>query len=323
MFGSTVLEIAVGLIFVYLVFALICTSVNEYLAQFVGLRAENLAQAIYGMFPGEGRFDFAEAIYDHPLIQGLSRKQIGFDGFTPAEVPKRPSAIPGHVFSTVVLDLLGIKEPPGTKKSANLTPNTTYDAQIVQTLQPFLNAANGSLDKARQNVEVWYEHAMERAVGWYKRKAQVMSFLVAFGIVFVANADSIMLFERLWVNPTQRTELTALAQKAGPNDKQLVQQSKAALTNLFGWAPASEQNDPRRVPEGPEDIVLKIFGLSITAVAVSLGAPFWFDVLSKVMTVRSGGPLPDPKARVASSDGLTGSANAGKNGGSLQAGKEE
>ncbi len=37
----------------------------------------------------------------------------------------------------------------------------------------------------------------------------------------------------------------------------------------------------------------KIFGLLLTAGAASLGAPFWFDVLNKIITIRSAGKAPE------------------------------
>ncbi len=56
----------------------------------------------------------------------------------------------------------------------------------------------------------------------------------------------------------------------------------------IGW----DRNNPKLVPplSSWEDIggwLLKIFGWLITAVAISLGAPFWFDLLNKFMVVRS------------------------------------
>ena len=36
----------------------------------------------------------------------------------------------------------------------------------------------------------------------------------------------------------------------------------------------------------------KLTGLAITAFAISLGAPFWFDMLSKIMNVRGTGAKP-------------------------------
>ena len=41
----------------------------------------------------------------------------------------------------------------------------------------------------------------------------------------------------------------------------------------------------------------KIFGLFLTAFAASLGAPFWFDVLNKFMSVRGAGKAPEEKPK--------------------------
>jgi hypothetical protein len=36
----------------------------------------------------------------------------------------------------------------------------------------------------------------------------------------------------------------------------------------------------------------KVFGLLLTVLALSLGAPFWFDMLNKIINIRSSGPPP-------------------------------
>jgi hypothetical protein len=41
----------------------------------------------------------------------------------------------------------------------------------------------------------------------------------------------------------------------------------------------------------------KLLGLLLTAFAASLGAPFWFDVLNKFMSVRSAGKAPEEKPK--------------------------
>jgi hypothetical protein len=50
-----------------------------------------------------------------------------------------------------------------------------------------------------------------------------------------------------------------------------------------GWNRA----DPRTTPQTTADWLTKILGLLLTAFAISLGAPFWFDVLNKIIVVRS------------------------------------
>jgi hypothetical protein len=41
---------------------------------------------------------------------------------------------------------------------------------------------------------------------------------------------------------------------------------------------------------------LKLSGLLLTAIALSLGAPFWFDTLSRLTRVRNTGKKPDEPA---------------------------
>ncbi len=40
--------------------------------------------------------------------------------------------------------------------------------------------------------------------------------------------------------------------------------------------------------------LLKVMGLLLTIVAVSLGAPFWFDVLNRLVNLRMSGAKPKP-----------------------------
>jgi hypothetical protein len=44
---------------------------------------------------------------------------------------------------------------------------------------------------------------------------------------------------------------------------------------------------------------MKAAGLAITVLAVSLGAPFWFDLLNKLANLRASGPKPQPSVQPA------------------------
>jgi hypothetical protein len=76
------------------------------------------------------------------------------------------------------------------------------------------------------------------------------------------------------------------------------------LKELLGWAGpvdprATTYNpeDPRRFPRGGNDWVIKLLGLLVTTLAATLGAPFWFDVLNKIINIRSTGPSPNETAK--------------------------
>jgi hypothetical protein len=56
----------------------------------------------------------------------------------------------------------------------------------------------------------------------------------------------------------------------------------------IGW-----QDFPDELTSGSfVTLVVKLVGLILTSLAVSLGAPFWFDLLSKFMNVRGTGQPP-------------------------------
>src|SRR6516162_9933779 len=74
MFGSTVLEIALGLTMLYLGLSVVCSALNEYLSAVMGRRATHLRDALFGLLNKDdpkGRRMIA-LFFSHPLIGGLS-----------------------------------------------------------------------------------------------------------------------------------------------------------------------------------------------------------------------------------------------------------
>src|ERR1700758_4707650 len=116
---SSILDVAIGVAFVYLFFSLICSVVNEGIAAVLSLRAKNLLAGIESLF-SEGELSkgtsFVEAIYNHGLIRGLFRDPIKgkpVTGSSGAEQVKKtfgadilPSYIPSRSFAIALLDLL-------------------------------------------------------------------------------------------------------------------------------------------------------------------------------------------------------------------------
>lgn len=131
-------------------------------------------------------------------------------------------------------------------------------------------------------------------------------------MVGLANADKMMLANRLARDGALRAAIVAAAdgatqKMAGDFSKvqtarqQLLDESEK-LNLPLGWV------DPKvngieapfafeRIPNTAAGWALKVFGLLISALAVSLGAPFWFDTLSKFMNVRGAGKVPETARR--------------------------
>jgi hypothetical protein len=161
-------------------------------------------------------------------------------------------------------------------------------------------------------IETWFNDHMSRASGWYKRRAQTIALVLAGVLAVGANANSIHVVTTLWNNGALRDSIVAQAQTfaaaqtqpqptpvpstsasappatspAPPLDsKQLATSLSNDVSALraadfpIGWV--GDQNRPNW---------LSPFGWLLTALAVSLGAGFWFDVLSKALQLRGTGP---------------------------------
>jgi len=181
MFGSSVLDIGLGLMFVYLMSGLVCTAVNEAIASVLSWRSNNLRAGIRNLLDGPDaeHAEWTERFFAHPLIQGLYRKGSG------------PSYIPSRTCALALLDLV---VPPAGRK-----PQTVEDLRLVveaspasdrikQVLSLLIEEADrftaagqklrleGVLDldkldtlfnQLQRQIEIWFNNSMERVSGWY------------------------------------------------------------------------------------------------------------------------------------------------------------
>jgi hypothetical protein len=178
---------------------------------------------------------------------------------------------------------------------------------INRSLMRFLESAKSeaeqwdqALGKFRMSVEDWYDEAMDRVSGWYKRQTQLIVLAVALVIVAAFNADTITISNALSRDDALRAAAVAAAeQRVQSEDVEFgssireVQNELESLNLPIGWVRASDDfSDPREVPTSFSGWMSKILGLFVTALAVSLGAPFWFDALSKIVNLRGSGRVP-------------------------------
>ncbi len=302
-FGSTVLDTAIGLVLVYLLLSLVCTTINEWISGIFTTRAKFLEQGIKRLLAGqqlpplkEGAptLDLLKSFYAHPLVDSM----VEVHDLTQPEKDTHPSYLDPRGFASVLMDLVTPKQP-GTITFADLESGIKdLPAGRVKTaLLALVQNANGDLDRAQRNIEAWYNAAMDRVNGWYKRHMQWVTVLVAVSLALATNADTLKISSRLWSDPAYRALSVEVAKKdagarpAGANQP-ISQQDTAFLENVLGW-----QNQVPITAMGGVGIFEKILGLLLTIVAISLGAPFWFDMLNKIVNLRSAGRSPEETAK--------------------------
>jgi hypothetical protein len=476
MFGSNILEVAIGIIFVYLLLSLICTALNEGIASLIDKRGRNLLGGIKNLLNDPEFTGLAQQVYNHGLIGGISQHASN-----PNKVTRLPSYMSAQNFSLALLDILGargviagkygdllataesaddayekaleaaaatsgdpqlaeaankakaaqeqaraalqniadqakaayenaVQSAKNTPEDAGLASITTEAKNTVDTINAaikmldarraaiassknprearLLLAAGTTLKEAlafartfaaqspdplgniqeglkrlpegdtketllvlidktrrevtavkdqaeafRRNLEGWFNNAMERVGGWYKRWTQRVLLFLATAVVVVSNADTVMLIQRLSKDNALRASLVAAAQDAvkaqpalelptpptegtvSPSAKsppsetknnnpglQAVLKSAERIKLPVGWSFDPKDAGHFRNPELSWDYTgwafYKLFGLLVSILAVSMGAPFWFDTLSKFVNLRSAGtpPRESPKS---------------------------
>jgi hypothetical protein len=466
LFGSAILDVAVGMVFVYLLVSLVVSAASELIASMLKWRATNLWQGINNLLREPGALEdkkdsglmgglkrllqrisnlgggpekpedkknsdsapMAAALYDHPLVKRL------------AQPGKLPSYIPSRTFVLVLLDLVSnpakalkaellkltdgigetsvkdkiqkeINEIPDSglsmadlKKELSDLISSVPDNEVKSKMEGLINKipsdasdiaalinlfpnedvrtslrvlweeSEHNIERLKENIEVWFNNAMDRVSGWYKRKSQLVNFIIAIVIAVWVNIDSEIIAKRLSTDSTLRTALVA---QAGEYAKQ---PSNTPPANTPPAQPAAGAGQPApgaqpQAPQNAEEITKEIdrrkkevndrieaikklglpigyqregtdkdsvdpglpvwpgsplkrawipfrgqpltfnpfdwnaieswgklfpehgFGWLFTAIAASLGAPFWFDILNKIITIRSAGKAPEEKPK--------------------------
>lgn len=312
MFGSWVLDVAIGLIVVFILFATICASVREGLEAWMKTRAAFLERGIRELLNDKDGTGLNRHLYEHPLIYPLfsGEYKASTQRTNPSLLDRGknlPSYIPAQNFALALMDIVArgpVARLPAAGGTAAL-PATLTDGQplsldtlrarlgtiangpVERALMNAFDTAEGDLDRARRNIEQWFDSTMERVSGWYRRKTNLVVFLLGLALAAALNIDTLAIAGHLYRNDSSRNALVALAVDAQTNPAVL----NGPLTDRIK---SSALFDERlQLPIGWSRTVyatpwyLMIAGWLLTAFAATLGAPFWFDVLNKVMTVRS------------------------------------
>lgn len=293
MFGSAMLDVAVGMVFVFLLLSLICSAFNELLETRLKNRSCDLEKGIKGLLGTDT--GLVEKLYDHGLIFSLYRG-------TYAEASQRktlPSYIPSADFAKALSSLLVAENSPFDLASIQSSVAAISNTKVKSALTTILNEANGDLQMFQAGLRSWFNSAMDRVSGWYKRRTHVIIFSLGFAIAIAMNVNSISLAQELWTNEATREALVGAAQgyvdkhstssASSASTSNLDQGLKADIdelrsTNLpIGWSRSVLQN----LGKSPLLWLAAILGWFLTACAASLGAPFWFDVLGKIVVVRT------------------------------------
>jgi hypothetical protein len=316
-FGGPAVEVAIGLAFVFFLLSLIVSGVTEAISWALNLRGKNLIEGVHGMLGDSG---IATKLLDHPLVQtdlGNTKARRG------------PSYISARNFALALADVVSGPGKDTTMKGIErgidrIGPQSPLGLQ----LKALLVTGEGEIESFLASAEKWFEDSMDRVSGWYKRNSQKISIGAAIVVTLILNASAVRIAERLSEEPAVRAAVVAQAETAveeGEQDESAVneqEEEQGGEEQGSAGKPKEKESSPQMAGKQVESAFDKLNGLGlpllwsdanspissvsafalalagwiVTAIAISLGAPFWFDALGKLAHLRTTGKKPDPKS---------------------------
>ena len=190
-------------------------------------------------------------------------------------------------------------------------------SQTRMAARGIIDDVSPRFEKIKKEITDDFNDMMDRTAGWYKKRVQTVLFMIGLTVAIVLNADTFAMYDALSNNPEARKEVLAIAEdfvnnstfydyqdttataQTTPADMQTVTELRNKVSVLlaeevdgvgsalgFGWSD---------LPENLADAkwwIFKLLGWLVTALAVSLGATFWFDILKQLINIRNSGVRP-------------------------------
>jgi len=339
---STILTLAIGLTYVYLLLSLVASAVAEFISGYWNLRGTGLRDCIRHWLDDPTGAGLAGALYDHKLIAGLIKPGMNqpslkwLSWLIPAVSVRLPSYIPKETIADALIDIL---DRENAFKTGTMQPGLAAlwrSAQKKAGTDP-----QAAVKSFRDQVMKWFDDAVSRQSETYTRRSQYRLFFIGLVIAIALNADSLKIATALWL-PASIEQTKALRETAEqliaagvPFDQSPLENLKAnevmqqieSLGLPIGWGKGATGCDvashvlPDLVKIWPFSWIgrqfcsaepsLKLEGITaakwlgwlITALAISFGAQFWFDALGSFVRLRSGGAQPKSNETPAASKG--------------------
>jgi hypothetical protein len=294
MLTSQAIDTAIGLALMFFIIATAASAITETIATLFHKRATDLEKGISALLAGDPpEGDAAKTILDDFKKTSVwkSAEQSSANSFLRLR-RARPAYLSGKAFADAIMEMV-LDEQHGDDALGNLT-------NLRKRLRALALNGEATLLEVKSGLESWFDDSMARLEGAYKRWATLCLFLVGLALSVALNAPSTTVAQKLWTDPVTRSAVAAAASKVlaeGADPGQLTSVADAAdkLTQLslpIGWQP---EDGPRLWQNGllTGHLWMTILGWLLTALFVMMGAPSWFDLLSKLVSLRASGQKPE------------------------------
>lgn len=278
-------------------------------------------ESIWGtrfIYPLKGR-PLTALFYAHPNIKNLGKNNFN----------RKPSSITPEMFADTIIQILRGDEFVGQQNQVDIiksnlkignlrkgekptiklpeyytlasyrpitnsfidNENLEIKSQTYYQFKQFLYDSHSDVDWFKQKLITWFNEMMDRAEGWYVKQTRTLLFIIGFALAIIFNIDTIGIAQKLSIDKTARDKMIQFASSISKDTTFKTDTRKLSNDALNSALKETRESlgEVRSIVGPPIKQKNRFFGWLITAFAISLGAPFWFDLLGKIMCIRQGG----------------------------------
>lgn len=236
MFNNIALDVTIGLVFVFLLYSLLMTVLQELIVKWFGIRqrflvkimrrmledAQQTGDTFTGFFKDMGnsilnyfrpfkKRSFTQAFYNYPAIKYLGRSNNN----------SKPSYISPQIFSQTLVEMLRGETYDNTTSQMLRIKDTLFgqskpgfdiNPETRKHLQQIWINANEDIDKFKAGLENWFNEVMDRATGWYKRLTQSMLLVLGLAVAIGFNIDAVAIGRILLKDKKVREQMVTMAE---------------------------------------------------------------------------------------------------------------
>jgi len=264
MFSSDILEVATGIIFVFVLLSTICSAVREVIEAWLKTRAAYLEMGIRQLLQDREGTGLVKELFNHPLVCGL------FSGkYTPGKLASGPSLwcrgknlpsyIPSRNFALALMDIAACA--PGATAPAQAAPALSL-AQMRANIQKIPNpvvqkalllaidTGGGDVGRVQANIEAWYDSTMERVSGWYRRSTQWVLFWIALLLTVTLNINTLTIADYLYLHPSLSKATISTIERTTTEEGQTGEGSSSQGSPLSAYEAAQQELVGMHLPVG-------------------------------------------------------------------------
>lgn len=327
MFDSKIIDLVVVLSFTYFILSLIVTAINEFIQSLLNKRGKMLEEALKGFLFDDEWKKLYSSISKSPFITSLKKTDENHPAYIPAENFSMALIHATKDIKTAEVTMESIKN------YINALPESEtkefMQGMLLKSgneLNKFISEVEKYFNNAMDRVSGWYRKSVKNWVigisifvaiifnidtinlitKMYsapdlKSKADNVSELV-----LKINVDGSIKKDAAKKEGNIKTSKDSIGAKDTVDGNNIDKEKLAKNINTFveymdkagvpyGW---TKDNYPKCTGNFADNLInwiIKLIGLFITTVALYLGAPFWFDLLSKIVNIRGTGKKPEEK----------------------------